>query len=226
MCGLPVSCGGPEWAGLWGVAEPACTFIKVKNLSWEGLMWCHSGSVHHLYTVYYVRCDEQEAVSPLDWLYMFVQSCFWGHLLVVRKDCRFKARCYSHLLYTVCGRGSFLTFFVLLCKDLRFVLSCVKTMTLLWNHIQPLALHTRIISSIYLYWELACMAKNNLVLKLIHISAHFKHMKHAVLWTGNLYFEHLLQRIKPPLPVNMFDSLSCLNVCFGLTPFWCENRNP
>lgn len=109
-------------------------------------MWCHSGSVHHLYTVHYVRCDEQEAVSPLDWLYMLVQSCFWGHLLVVRKDCRFKARCYSHLLYTVCGRGSFLTFFVfLLCKDLRFVLSCVKTMTLLWNHIQPLALHTHIV---------------------------------------------------------------------------------
>lgn len=128
-------------------------------------MWCHSGSIHHLYTVHYVRCDEQEAVSPLDWLYMLVQSCFWGHLLVVRKDCRFKAWCYSHLLYTVCGRGSFLTFFVfLLCKDLRFVLSCVKTMTLLWNHIQPLALHTHIISSIYLYWELACMAKNNLVL--------------------------------------------------------------
>lgn len=32
ICGLPVSCDGPEWAGLWGVAEPACTFIKVKNV--------------------------------------------------------------------------------------------------------------------------------------------------------------------------------------------------
>lgn len=134
ICGLPVSCDGPEWAGLWGVAEPACTFIKVKHF-FDGKDWCDVTVAPSIIYIQSIICSrllydamnrKQEAVSPLDWLYMLVQSCFWGHLLVIRKDCRFKARCYSHLLYTVCGRGSFLTIFVfLLCKDLRFVVSCV-----------------------------------------------------------------------------------------------------
>lgn len=78
-------------------------------------MWCHSGSVHHLYTVHYVRCDEQEAVSPLDWLYMLVQSCFWGHLLVVRRFLFF------------CSVKTFVLSCPVLCEDYDFTLKSYST---------------------------------------------------------------------------------------------------
>lgn len=62
------------------------------------------------------------------------------------------------------------------------------------------------------------------LLKMMHISAHSEHMKHAdvsVLWTGNLYIEHLLLLIKrPPWSSTLPEKCVFLFVCFCFVLFF------